>query len=223
MIIAVTADQIKGHFNLLKDKVEREGITFLFEPMTKKFSWARLVEWELGVARRYPDEFIVFVDAWDFIMLGKRFELERIASGHKLLYHSETKCWPEPHKADYYPALQHPTSFKYVNGTGPAGMGWYMQEALEYGIKYFPIRGHESSVFADNDQRFFTDLYLAGYGDIDSGCDLSVSLNSIDSSKYEIVGDRIYVPETGSRPVFVHLNGAAFYTSDKVLRQLGVK
>ena len=122
--------------------------------------------------------------------------------------------WPEPHKADAYTAAEDlmgvtpPTRNRFVNGTGPCGFGYEIERAISYGIREWPIRGIQSSIFADNDQRFWTDCFLAGFGAIDYHSKLSVSLNAVERSEFAILEHRL-VLNSGITPAFVHANGAS--------------
>lgn len=224
MIVATYASPlIKGYFEALSEKLRREGILFIAAEPTK-FSWSALVKWELDMARAHPDEVLCFVDAWDFIMQGTREDLEMLAAKQDLLFHSDAHCFPEPHKADWYPPA--PTQFRYINGTAPIGKGHVIAKAIEFGMSYFPIRGEESSIYADNDQRFWTDVYLENgpwthrnYR-IDHYCQLSVSLNSLDSCTFEIKDKKLIVQPIGVTPIFVHANGAAMKKYAKDLEVL---
>jgi hypothetical protein len=109
------------------------------------------------------------------------------------------------------------------------GRGGAIADLIDYGMARFPIRGNESSIFADNDQRFWTDVYLAMHADhavdvaLDTHCLLSVALNAIgDASNFDIVGRRAVVYPMGTMPAFVHANGASrtrFAADLEVLRR----
>lgn len=208
MIIACAADCKKGFFWDLEKKVLEEGIEFLWERISP-FSWAAMIEWERDVCARFPSRQIVFVDAWDFLMLGTQSELKWALDSQDVLFHSDAHCWPEPHKADFYPPS--PSKFRYVNGTGPAGYGQAIGDLIDWGLTMCPIRGRESSIFADNDQRFWTDVYLYHDTDlrtrIDTHCALTLPLNCTDREDFNVIGKRVYTYPGGIPPVFVHANG----------------
>lgn len=212
-IIACAADydHIGGYFKTLQRQVAERGLRFRFEPI-ERFSWAAMLEWELGFCRRHSGERVVFVDTEDFLMQGSAEELQAAVAA-PLVFHAEARCWPEAWKADHYyqPCT---TPFRYVNGTGPAGDCDAIAEAIEWGLANCPIRGRESSIFADNDQRFYTDVYLQGFGIVDSEQRLSVQLNAVDpATDYWIDmtdgSGRLKLRWNGVRPVFVHCNGAS--------------
>jgi hypothetical protein len=204
LVIACAADCKKGFYETLREKAGREAY-FLFHEI-KPFSWAAMLEWELDVARAHRNDIVCFVDAWDFIMQGTTKNIVAALGTSDLLFHSEATCWPEPHKADAYPPS--PTPNRFVNGTGPCGYGQSIADAITYGLREFPIRGRESSIFADNDQRFWTDVFLSGRGRVDYRCELSVSLNAVERSEFAIL-DHHLVLNSGVTPAFVHANGAS--------------
>jgi len=204
LVIACAADCKKGFFDDLQRRASEQAM-FLFKHLDP-FSWSAMIDWELSVARRFPSDIICFVDAWDFIMQGTAQDVIAALGNSALLYHSEAACWPEPHKADAYPSA--PTRNRFVNGTGPCGFGYEIERAISYGIREWPIRGVQSSIFADNDQRFWTDCFLAGFGAIDYHSKLSVSLNAVERSEFAILEHRL-VLNSGITPAFVHANGAS--------------
>jgi len=228
MIVACAADAKKGLYPLLKSQVEAAGIDFIFYEFAEgTFTWTGLIEWELEIANRYFDQQIVFVDAWDFIMQGNRHDLERVLSKQSVLFHSDAHCWPEPHKADLYPPVS--TRYRYVNGTGPAGWGHAIADLIHYGVRRFPIRGRESSIFADNDQRFWADVYLNWPEHdfpirVDTSCELSFPFNCSTPADYNFIGKvgsrYLYTYPMGTCPVFLHLNGASKRLGESVLAEL---
>jgi hypothetical protein len=217
-IIACAADpkHLGGYFETLKRQVTSRGLTFIVQVISD-FSWAALVEWELEFCRRHSGERVCFVDTEDFLMQGSVEDLEA-AMAAPLIFHAEARCWPEAWKADLYPPCD--TPFRFVNGTGPAGNCDAIAEAIELGLANFPIRGRESSIFADNDQRFYTDIYLTERGVVDSNCRLSVQLNAVGAGDYRIINGGLYLNATGTRPVFLHLNGASRHAAADFVRRL---
>ena len=205
LIVAAAADCKKGYYPLLERSLRKQGIQFVFG-LIKPFSWRKMILWEKQIAEVYASDTVVFVDAWDFLFTGYAWELEEIVRAQSILFHSEARCWPEPHKADLYPPCA--TPFRYVNGTGPAGLGAAISDAISYGMARFPIYNDESSMFADCDQRFWTDVFLAGIGTVDTQCKLSVSLNAVGPEDFTIANRRLRLT-SGVMPVFVHANGAS--------------
>lgn len=221
LIVACAADpdHTNGYFSVLRSQVERAGLPFVYECILP-FSWKALLEWELYFCRRHVGSRVVFVDAADFLMVGSAAELDAIVPRYDILFHGEARCWPEPHKADIgrYASERH-GPYPFVNGTGPAGSAEVIADTIAWGFEHCPIRGREASIFADNDQRMLTDCYLAGYGHVDQTGALSAQLNAIGPSEVRIEYGRLVLPN-GSRPVFVHLNGAAKTTYARIIAEL---
>jgi len=208
LLIASAADCQKGYYEDLQTQVCTAGIDFMYQPIIP-FSWKKLVQWELDVARSYPKALIAFCDSWDMLFMGSRKEFETVVGAQPLLLHAEKLCWPHPEKATRYPYS--PSPWCYVNGTGPAGTGEAIAEAIEYGLANFPITDDSADVFdisKDNDQRFWTDVYLAGKGLLDTDCRLSQSLVMAQNGEYAIRGGRLVNKVMGTKPLFVHANGA---------------
>lgn len=187
-------------FHLSKRLLESK-ISFHYQEL-RPFSWQALLDWELAFASQHSKEPLVFVDAWDFIFQGTRDGLEEVVTAQPLLFHSEKACWPHPEKAARYPKTNSP--WKYVNGTGPAGSGEAIADALTDGFKRFPLDGPE-----DNDQRFWTDVYLSGAGKLDTEVRLSLSLVQLDITEVCFETERVRNAYHNVYPQFIHANGAA--------------
>ena len=218
-LLAVTwadSKHLRGFYTILCEQFKRQGIELLYEPL-EPFSWNRMVRAELDFCRKHPGKRIVGVDAEDFLFLGTAEELDSVVPEDTILYHAEAACWPEPHLADLYPPC--PTPNRYVNGTTPCGSTDALAAAIEWGLKHCPIRGDSGSIFADNDQRFFTHTYLNSYGIVDYDCCLSVQLNAVEPEDFSVVGKRI-VLKSGITPIFAHANGASKFRYADVLERL---
>jgi hypothetical protein len=218
MIVATAADCKKGFYSALERKLRQSGISLIFGDI-RPFSWRKMILWEQEIAEAHSSELVVFVDAWDFLFLGSRDDLFEVVAPHTLLFHSDSCCWPQPQKMDDYPAATLTQRWRYVNGTGPAGQGSIIADAISYGMARFPIVGDESSIFADNDQRFWTDVYLSGLGDVDVNCKLSQSMQGAESAVV-IEGSRVRNTITGSRPQFLHANGGSLMQSSDFIKRL---
>ena len=216
ILIACAADCKKGMYPDLRRQVEKAGMDFLFHELNP-FSWSGMIQWEREVAYDHPSDIVCFVDAWDFLLQGTAQDIVAALGNNSLLFHSEAACWPEPHKADLYPTA--PTRYRYVNGTGPCGYGSDIVEAIDYGRAHFPIRGRESSMFADCDQRFWTDVFLSGRGAIDYDCKLSVSLNAVQPDEFTVSERRLKL-NSGVTPAFIHFNGASKNTYSGLVEML---
>lgn len=218
LLIATAADCTKGYYESLKEQVVAAGVDFIYQPINP-FSWRKLIQWELAVARTYPKALIAFCDTWDMLYFGSRKEFESVVGAQPLLFHAEKRCWPDPSKFIEYPFCS--TPWRYVNGTGPAGTGEAIAEAIEYGMENYPIIGDEDDLHTtpppDNDQRFYTDLYLDGFGKLDITCKLSQSLVDTVTGEFAVKDGRLVNKVTGTRPLFVHANGATTMLGQKGL------
>jgi len=226
MLIACAADTRKGYYDSLQAQVIAAGIDFIFQEI-KPFSWRKLVLWEYALAASYPNALIAFCDAWDMLYFGSRREFEDVVGAQPLLFHADPQCWPDSRKGELYPPdrpLRAVNSrWKYVNGTGPAGTGAAIVKAIKYGLDNFPILDDSADVHdtsKDNDQRFYTDVYLAGYGDLDVTCKLSQSLVAVGSGELALRDGRLLNRVTGSRPLFAHANGASAMIGQKGLMDI---
>lgn len=221
LLIATAADSLKGYYPDLRDQVVASGVDFLYQPLEKPFSWRKLIDWEYALASAYPDALIAFCDTWDMLYFGSRVEFEAVVGTQSLLFHTDRQCWPHPEKAAIYPATSSP--WCYVNGTGPAGKGSAIAEAIEWGMEHCPITDDYGGVMdtsRDNDQRFFTDIYLGGLGALDTDCRLSQSLVRVGQGELAVRGGRLVNKITGSRPLFVHANGASAMLGQKELMDM---
>ncbi len=222
LLIATASTEIKGYFPELQQQVVAAGIDFMHQEL-KTFSWRKLIDWEYLVAKEYPNALIAFCDTWDMLYMGSRREFEDVVGAQPLLFHTDKQCWPHPDKASLYPAKASP--WCYVNGTGPAGLGSAIAEAIEYGMEHFPITHENTGVDVydtakDNDQRFYTDIYLAGLGVLDTSCRLSQSLVDLRPGEMAIRDGRLVNKVTGTKPLFVHANGALSMIGSKMLMDI---
>ena len=173
--------------------------------------WTRMVDFEWRMARQHPNEWMIFIDLWDSIFVGDADEMwadiQDIAKNRPFL-HSDKACWPRPEQAYMFPPCASP--WKYVNGSGPFGMGWQIAEAIDYGMRNYPIRPKVTGVHPhdyprnDNDQRFWTDLYLDGYVGVDTECRVVQGLPLLKPGELEYRDGRIHNTVTGTRPHFLH-------------------
>jgi len=210
VIVATAADAQKGYLCALSHQVHEAFVDFLYYDM-KPFSWKKMIDWKLQVASHYKDDLVIFVDAWDMLFLGTKQELVDKLAGRPITHFTEKLCWPDPEKCGLYPGISSP--WRYVNGTGPAGLGKDIAAAIEEGNAHFPIKEYEVparlDAKQDNDQRFWTDVYLSGVGELDSNCHVHQSLVMGQTGDFRIKDGRLYNKVTGSAPCFVHANGAS--------------
>jgi hypothetical protein len=187
--------------NSLRGKIDYE-----IEIAGGDFTWTKRVEWELDMARKYEDEILIFTDAWDTLFLGGTDELEEKISDGYIRHCASKVCWPHPWKEKLYHPNESP--WRFCNGQGPSGLGASIAMAIEHGLKHYPIqdkpkKGREIHN-QDNDQRFWTDVYLDGFGQIDYNCDIYQNLSRLEDGELAVIsGGRIKNMVTGGRPHFL--------------------
>jgi hypothetical protein len=189
---------------------------------TGPFRWSNVLDFELRQARRYPNDLLIFTDAYDMLFVGDADEVEEIVSRQDLLLQSSAVCWPEElNKTLYNVKNPHETSpWRYVSGGGEIGRGQEIEAAIEYGLKHCPIQEPVKGVHLwkqDNDQRFWTDLYLAGWGKLDTRCEMAQSLYKARPGQLEIRNGRLHNLVTGSKPQFIHAAGGTWNNIPKEL------
>lgn len=191
----------------LERQLSDAGVPWLYCHDTA-FSWRRRTLWQREVAAARPNHLIAFIDATDFLFFGDSDELaEKIESLGPVSFAAQKDCWPHPEKADRYRIRAPKTSpWCYLNSCGPAGRGRDIAAAIDYGWARYPIQTDEHR---DTDTRFYTDLYLDGFGHLDQSCVLTQVMLFTKPGEV-IVEDgrhgRIYNTVTRSWPSFMHVN-----------------
>lgn len=180
------------------------------------WNWGRKIDYQHKVACEDPEELLMFVDLWDMIFVGDPEELEaQIAALPRAMVPSGTKCWPEEEKtplfAERYPEITSP--WRFVNGAGTIGRGDHIREAIEFGLSRYPVRPpvpgtplHDHKI-NDNDQRFWTDVYLDGRVDNDHQCMFVQQIIGLEPGQAQYNDKRLVNTVTGTRPQFIHASG----------------
>ena len=174
------------------------------------WNWGVWLDWQMETCKRYPDEMLVFMDAYDTLFVGDPDELEELVDYtffHGFLHATCKECWPIADRAKHYPKSS--TPWKYLNACGPAGYSDQILEALRHGMAYYPYP-HPALPY-DNDQRFWTDVFLDGYGALDNQCELWQDLHLIEEDEVAIKGGRICNLVTGSKPQFLHASAGSWH------------
>jgi hypothetical protein len=171
-----------------------------------KFTWNGVVDWLYGMTRKYSEDTLIVVDAYDTLFVGDPEELGDLSGVERLTFCASKVCWPDPEKACRYPCNDSP--WKYLNGGVMIGNGQAIHQAIEWGWRQYPIlpaSRHASMIFfEDNDQRFWTDLYLDGYGSLDTQCEIFQNLVGIEAGDVAVVDGRFTNLITETRPHFIH-------------------
>jgi hypothetical protein len=213
LLVAYAADRESGYQGALSRGLKSKGIPQLYERM-RPFSWRRKVLWELSVAEQYPDTLIAFIDAWDTVFVGEKDELEKLLSGGYVILPSDRVCWPHEEKASLFDkrlSYKH-SPWRYVNGSGPAGLGRDIANVIKSGWEKYPITYDGIDHSQDIDQRFWTDVFLDDLRcELDVHCAFTTTLHKekmlpIDNRDYSIVDGRFLNHTTGKKSLFVHGN-----------------
>jgi hypothetical protein len=217
----------KEQFLALERSLARKGVPFLFQMESGPWSWERKIRWELEVSKQHEDGLLVFIDAFDYLFLGELTELEQVVSEQPLLFSTDRGATPFPDKrlAPHYDIRRKKESpWCYLNGSGPAGKGWAIAEAIEYGLPKFPIIPPSKDwPRGGTDQLWWTMVYLNGFGKLDQECRLTQALYDRDNAPYWVTTDlgytngRIYNTVTDTWPQFVHATGNSWIAIPEVL------
>jgi hypothetical protein len=123
--------------------------------------------------------------------------------------------WPIPVLEPIYNRRRKKLSpWCFVNGSGPAGHGKAIIEALEWGINNVPLKEPP-----ETDQTFWTNVYLNGYGDLDQMCEMTQAFwpvaegdfgmkdGRLHNGDFGMKDGRLHNLTTGTRPQFLHASG----------------
>lgn len=141
------------------------------------------------------DEFM-YLDAYDNYCIASPHEFKFKKKNYSMIVSSEKGCYPDTHKMGMFPVVNH--EWKFLNS------------GQIYGTKEQFINVYNSNPprFEDDDQRWYTDRYLAMPDKI--GLDYC---NIFQSVAFEVEGDftltynRLYNNKTHTFPMFIHGNG----------------
>lgn len=198
-------DDVGGWQGHLERQLRDRGVPYIWEKL-KTFTWAERIRWERGIAAAHPNDNIVVVDPWDMLFVGTKNELDDLASRHQLLFHSERNCWPDASLAEKHPRCS--TPYRYVNGV-IAGRGSVIRDAIDYGLQRFPLLVESKSHGDVNTNSFYMRLFLDGWGSLDYNCEMWMTLCGFRPEHASCVDGRIVNHITGTKPLFIHANGAS--------------
>lgn len=178
-----------------------------------KWDWGVWLDWQKEKCQENPDENMVFVDAYDTLFIGDAKELDEEVSRWDLIHSTCKNCWPIPAREKFYPEV--PGPWKYLNSCGPAGTGHAIERALDYGMSHFPYP--HPLLNRDNDQRFWTDVYLSGYGELDWRCEIWQDLHLASDNDLGIKDGRIKNLVHNTWPQFLHASAHTWHRIPKEL------
>jgi hypothetical protein len=207
---------VYGQRGGLQDKLEaklvKERIPVIQHSIVD-FSWRRRMLESVKIAWDNPEHLLLFLDAWDVMMLGSRDELEALAPELEdgVTFAAQKTCWPDHTREKEYPKANSP--WRFINSNPMAGLGRNIATALEWGWARWPIKTNTNSVEEyDVDERFLTNLYLSEGRErfnikLDTECRLNQTYLASVPGDLWMADGRITNLIHGTKPIFVHFNG----------------
>lgn len=213
---------VYGHRAGIQDRLEKtffQSRIPLISHSIVDFSWRRRMIESRDIALAHPEDYLIFLDAWDTMLLGGRDDLEEYAEKHKdsVTFAAQKFCWPDKTREPEYDAIQ-PEGigpWRFINSNPMAGKGWRVGAAIEWGWQRFPIQTNTNSCEEyDVDERFLTNLYLSEARErfkirLDTRCELNQTF--LASIPGELWWDhkqaRIINKVHNTKPIFIHFNG----------------
>lgn len=214
-LVVTICDRKGGYQDELERRLAEESLDYLcvfIEP----FSWRLRALKTLEIAREYPDRPLVFVDAWDTLLLGSKKELVAWFECHEgVMLAASKKCWPDVERyLDYNvkQAGQPMSAWRYVNSNPMAGLGRNIAAAMEWTWERDPVVGDSADTREPDGnvcERFYTTMYLESpfAVEVDSRCVLNQIFLCSTPGDLFVAERRIHNLKTGSRPIWLHLNG----------------
>lgn len=203
-----------GHQDLLEKRFFQERIPLISHSIVD-FSWRRRMLESRDIALAYPEDTLIFLDAWDTLFLGSREELEALPLDEGITFAAQKFCWPDHTREAEYDAIQ-PRDvgpWRFINSNPMVGKGWMIGGAIEWGWQRFPIKTNTNSCEEyDVDERFLTNLYLSEARErwnikLDTRCELNQMFLASVPGDLWMENGRITNLVHKTKPVFVHFNG----------------
>lgn len=229
--VCALANQIDGpnrdHLLALERSLARKDMPFFFFLESGPWVWKRKVEWELELTSKYPDDYFVFVDAFDVLFVGEKSETEEIVRSTPLMFPAD--CGEAPYPLDKLAALYDArrsrlTPWCWVNGSGPSGLGRAIAEAAEWGLRKIAfIPASPRLPRGGTDQYFWGLVYLCQFGELDQQCKLTQVLYDTANPGEWVTphlghkNGRIVNTLTGTMPQFIHATGNSWEVIPKEL------
>lgn len=162
-------------------------------------------------AGRHPEQLVMFLDAYDVLVVGPPDPVEALYREHyagQIIFNAEKNCWPDAALADEYPPSDSPWCF--LNSgcyLGPAG-------AIHQLLAEMDIHP------TDDDQRLMTDAYLAGKVTLDTACRIFQSAAFAANDELCAINRRLENAITGTCPTILHGNGRTDMARFRIKRNL---
>jgi hypothetical protein len=213
--IVYVFDHSGGYQELMEKQLRDKGVAYLPDRIPT-FTWGNRIIRTLQIAELHPDELLCFVDAWDTLFLGEKWELTNPRWEQGVTFASQKRCWPDPVGYEYNLHWEGKvaTRWRYLNSNPMIGMGRNIARALDWGWRRFPLEGHTNDT-CDPDgnvcERFYTRLLFSAPKEWDLKIDTECVLchTTTDSSPGEVAvrDGRVFNLVTHTYPIFLHLNG----------------
>jgi hypothetical protein len=213
-LIAVMVYSHKAGFQeQLERQLSEQEISFIGW-QDHDFSWRRRLLLSRDIAKDCPGELLIFLDAWDTLLLGTKQEILDLHLEKGITFAAGKLCWPDFSRQEEYEKKDgHVKSpWRYINSNPMAGLGKNIAEAIDWGWKRFPLKEDTKLIQAqDVCERFLTDLYLKAGKKFDIKLDTECRLNqlyrkSVPGDLY-LQGNRIVNLVHRTQPIFLHANG----------------
>ena len=180
----------------LEESLKRHGWEYVTIVKEWKGFGTKIIGLYEHLVNSYDDDFI-YLDAYDNYCIASPQEFNyKHRGGNGLIISSEKGCYPDTYKMGMFPVVKH--EWKFLNS------------GQIYGNKeqFINVYNTNPPRFEDDDQRWYTDRYLAMPDKI--GLDYC---NIFQSVAFEVEGDftltynRLYNNKTHTFPMFIHGNG----------------
>lgn len=213
MKVCILANRINGKYQEQYLAYERSlmqaDIPFETTIRGGKWTWLGKIKWELEMCEKYPNETLIFTDAFDYLFVGTKEGLGEIVSRQPLLFSCDRgeHPWPTPALESAYDQRRKRLSpWCWVNGSGPAGKASEIAKAIRHGLQFpFPEGKHFT------DQMFWHQVYLQGFGELDQMCEMTLTLYWSEEGDYTLTKDKKIVNNiTGTSPQFIHASGRSW-------------
>lgn len=214
-LVVYIYDHSSGYQPLMEQQLDKKGIQRLPVEIPA-FTWGNRIKQTQQIAEQYPERLLFVVDAWDTLFLGDKSEMDSQMWKRGITFASQKRCWPDAREAEYEARYgpQDETRWKYLNSNPMVGYGAYIANAIKWGWERFPLPGHTNDTCDPEGnvcERFYTNLLFQApihWGlRVDTQCILAQTTTNSNVGELAVRDGRICNLITGTRPMFLHLNG----------------
>jgi len=211
-----TAVLIYSHKSKYQEILERQllraEIPFI-ESVLAPFSWDGLILQQRQIARQNEDKLLVYLDAWDVVLIGDHKTLYEQRFENGIWISGEKNCWPDKARHEEYVKKQGERvgPWRYVNTGVIVGLGCKIADAMDWGLKNCPLQKSTNSILDPNgtDMKFWTDLYLNSPAriNVDSNGELAYTMTGANRGELASINGKWTNTITWTMPIFAHANG----------------